>query len=174
MSFCEQFCKRIHETKGQFNTLRLWGSACFVECASCILLALHGVCGNTHVTTNNTKRTRLKNNCKKIKIYYYCHTAFVIGWFDVLEMFLLNFQRINYFYCYYKKISNLFCSHVFSDLFLLDPAVPICRMLPFDEGQTHILSTAKQPQKAQRIIYSDSSRSLFYSEIANDICSTMC
>lgn len=53
-------------------------------------------------------------------------------------------------------------------------AVPGHRMLPFYKGETHILSTAKQPQKAQRIIYSDSSRSLFYSEIASDICSTMC
>lgn len=87
------FCKRIHETKGQFNTLRLWGSACFVVCAPSILLALHRVCGNSHVITKNTKRTRPKNNCMKIKIYYYCHTAFVIGWFDMLEKFSMNFSE---------------------------------------------------------------------------------
>lgn len=102
MSFWELFCKRIHETKRQFNTLRLWGTACFVVCVSCILLALHRVCGNPHVTTNNTKRTGPKNNRKKIKIYFYCHTALVIGWFDVLERFSMNFLE-EWLLVLYKK-----------------------------------------------------------------------
>lgn len=172
MSFCESFCKRIRETERQFNTLRLGGSACFVLCASCILLALYRVCGNPHVTTNNTKATRPKNDCKKIKIYYCCHTVFVIGWFDVLERFSMNFQKNDYCFCTKNLKSFLFpCLQWF---IFAESSSPHPQNFTILWGTHSHFKQSKTTPKAQRIIYSDSSRSLFYSEIANDICSTMC
>lgn len=172
MSFCGLFCKRIHETKGQFNTLRLWGSACFVVCAPCLLLALHRVYGNSHVTTNNTKRTRPKNNCKKIKIYYYCHTAFVIGWLDMSERFSINFSE-EWLLLLHKNL-KFFLFPCLRWFIFAGSSSPHPQNVTILWGTDSHFKHSKTTPKAQRIIYSDSSRSLFYSEIANDICSTMC
>lgn len=169
MSFCESFCKRIHGTKGQFSTPRLWGSACFVVCASCILLALHRV--GTHMSQQTVlKEQGLKTTVRKLR-FIITVAAFVIHWFDVLERFSINFLEEWLLLLYKNLRSFLFpCLQWFIFCWIQQSPSTECYHFMRDTHSKH----RKTTPKAQRIIYSDSNRSLFYSETANDICSTMC
>lgn len=105
-------------------------------CGMCILYTAGITQSMWEHTSQQTilKEQGLKTTVRKLRFIITVTLPLSLAGLMFWRGFLLNFQKINYFYCYYKKISNLFCSHVFSCLFLLDPAVPIHRMLPFYEG----------------------------------------